>query len=287
MKHSAIFSAFALLFAPTFAFGACSVANLTRCLDSACAINIGANPAARCQYCGSAAAGKPSKSTAMKSITAGSSARYNISDKELKNAPSEPGERYVWATRICLGKVTDCTADDVSENYDSLIEQSCTAAGISAQMSNLTQKSRKQKTQNECSNDIGACITNDKHCSGDYKNCESDADFDRNFSDCVIAANGCDSFSGAIRSTLISTRDKIFANADAILANIVAAYQKTRENKLKNTETACRDSSGKNKCIATVCNNNMPHKCDVGYEYENGLASELCKFYDVACDRLR
>lgn len=287
MKHSEIFSAFALLFAPTFAFGACSVANLTRCLDSACAINIGANPAARCQYCGSAAAGKPSKSTAMKSITAGSSARYNISDKELKNAPSEPGERYVWATRICLGKVTGCTTDDVSENYDSLIEQSCTAAGISAQMSNLTQKSRKQKTQNECSNDIGACITNDKHCSGDYKNCESDADFDRNFSDCVIAANGCDSFSGAIRSTLISTRDKIFANADAILANIVAAYQKTRENKLKNTETACRDSSGKNKCIATVCNNNMPHKCDVGYEYENGLASELCKFYDVACDRLK
>ena len=73
-----------LLFtSPSFVYGACSVANLTRCLDSACAINIGANPAARCQYCGSESAGEPEKSTAMKSISAGASAKYNISDKEL------------------------------------------------------------------------------------------------------------------------------------------------------------------------------------------------------------
>ncbi len=287
MKHSAIFSAFALLLAPTFAFGACSVANLTRCLDSACAINIGANPAARCQYCGSAAAGTPSKSTAMKTVSAGSSARYNISDKELKKAPTDPGERYVWATQICLSKVSGCTAEDASDNYDKLIEQSCTAAGISAQMSNLTQKARKEKTQSECSTEITACVTNDKHCSGDYRVCESDADFDKYFSDCVVSATGCDAFSKTIRSNLITTRDNIFANADKILENIVAAYQSTRDRKFNSTQAACRDSSAKTKCINTVCNNNMPHKCTAGYEYENGLADELCKFYDTACNRLK
>ena len=114
---------------PTFVYGACSVANLTRCLDSVCAINVGANPAARCQYCGSASAGEPSKSTTMKSISAGAFAKYTISDKELKKAPSDPGERYVWGTKLCLQKVSGCTPDDVTDNYDSLVEQSCKAAG--------------------------------------------------------------------------------------------------------------------------------------------------------------
>ena len=90
------------MFAPGFVYGAgCSTANLIRCLDSACAINIGANPAARCQYCGSSSAGEPEKSMAMKSVSAGSAAKYTISDKELKKAPDDPGERYVWATKKC------------------------------------------------------------------------------------------------------------------------------------------------------------------------------------------
>ena len=287
MKHSAIFSVFALLLTPTFTFGACSVANLTRCLDSACAINIGANPAARCQYCGSAAAGTPTKSTAMKSVSAGSSARYNISDKELKSAPTDPGERYAWATKICLSKVSGCTTEDVNDNYDSLIEQSCTAAGISTQMENLTQKSRKTKNQSECKSEITACVTNEKHCFADYKNCETDADFDKFFADCAVAARGCDSFSKTIRSDLIIARDTTLKNAAKVLETIVASYQKTRENKLRNTQSACVDSAAKNRCIATVCNNNMPHKCDAGYEYENTLAGELCKFYDTACNRLK
>ena len=63
----------------------CSRANLTRCLDSVCAINISSNPAARCQYCGSVGAGTP-PNTKMKSVSVGASAKYNISDKELKKA---------------------------------------------------------------------------------------------------------------------------------------------------------------------------------------------------------
>lgn len=287
MKHSVLFSAFMLLFAPTLAFGACSVANLTRCLDSACAINIGSNPAARCQYCGSSAAGKPSKSTAMKTVSAGSSTRYNISDKELKKAPSDPGERYVWATKICIEKVSGCTTEDVTDNYDSLIEKSCTAAGISAQMINLTQKANKTKTQSVCSDEITACITDDKHCSPDYRKCTTDAEFDKIFSECSVSATGCDSYSKTIRSKLASAHDSAIKNADKILENIVAAYQNSRNTKLRNAQNSCKDSSGKKKCITTVCNNNMPHKCDEKYEYETGLASQLCGFYDTACDRLK
>ena len=82
MKQRLMFFLIGFAFVPNTMFGACSVANLTRCLDSACAINIGANPAARCQYCGDSSAGTPTQSTAMKSISAGASAKYNISDKE-------------------------------------------------------------------------------------------------------------------------------------------------------------------------------------------------------------
>ena len=135
-----------MLISPTLVYGACSVANLTRCLDSVCAINIGANPAARCQYCGSSSAGEPTKSTAMKSVSAGASAKYIISDKELKKAPSDPGERYVWGTKLCLEKLSGCTPDDVEENYDNLIEQSCKAAGISADFVNLAKKANEKKS---------------------------------------------------------------------------------------------------------------------------------------------
>ena len=100
MKYRLLFLSVNLLFAPTLVFGACSVANLTRCLDSVCAINIGANPAARCQYCGTNSAGEPAKSGTMKSISAGTSSKYIISDKELKNAPTvlEPN-RDMWANK--------------------------------------------------------------------------------------------------------------------------------------------------------------------------------------------
>ena len=287
MKYHLVFLIFSLFFAPTFAFGACSVANLTRCLDSACAININANPAARCQYCGSSAAGTPAKSTAMKSISAGSSAKYNISDKDLKKAPSDPGERYVWATRICLEKVSGCTAEDVSDNYDSLIEKSCTAAGISAQMSNLIEKSNKQKGQTECSNEISVCLVNDKHCLADYTQCESDADFDKHFSDCAVAATGCDSFTKDIRSKLIAARDTAIKTGDEILERIVSAYQTAREKKLNGAQQSCKDNSSYKKCVAMVCDTNMPHKCDDKHTYEETLANQLCEFHKIACTRLK
>ena len=287
MANRIIFSIFGLFLAPTFAFGACSVANLTRCLDSACAINIGANPAARCQYCGSSAAGTPTKSTAMKTISAGASGKYNISDKELKGAPSDPGERYVWATKLCLKKVSDCTIENVDENYDPLIEKSCTAAGISAGFTNLAQRANQQKNQSSCSTDVKSCLVNEKRCAPDYSKCEKDSDFDKYFSECSVAATGCESFLSQIRSELITTRNSMIASADKILHSIVNTYQTNRNQKLQSAQNSCKDNGTFKKCVATVCNNNMPHQCDIKYNYEETLAEQLCEFYKIACNRLK
>ena len=287
MKYQSLFFTGLLLLAPTFVYGACSVANLTRCLDSVCAINIGANPAARCQYCGSSSAGEPTKSTAIKSVTAGASAKYTISDKELKKAPKDPGERYVWGTKLCLEKLKDCTPDDVTDNYDSLIEQSCKAAGISADFENLAKKVNKEKTQSACSTDITACIIDAKRCNGDYRKCESDSDFDKYFSECSIASVGCDAFLADIRKTLDSSRRGAIANADKILQSIVAAYQNAREQRLLNAQNSCKNNKAKTDCVSRVCNNNMRNKCAAGFEYEKSGAEQLCKFYDIACERLK
>ena len=109
------FLAIFLAIAPNLAHAVCSRANLTRCLDSVCAINVSTNPAARCQYCGTTNAGEPPTKNGIKSVSVGASTRFNISDKELKSAPNDPGQRYVWATTKCIERVTDCTPDDVSD----------------------------------------------------------------------------------------------------------------------------------------------------------------------------
>lgn len=276
-----------LLMCPTFVYGACSVANLTRCLDSVCAINIGSNPAARCQYCGSSAAGTPAKSNVMKSISAGSSAKYTISDKELKKAPSDAGERYVWGTKICLEKVSGCTPDDVTDNYDKLIEQSCTAAGISADFAKLAQQVNEKKSQSTCSTDITTCIVDSKRCTPDYRNCESDGDFDKYFAECSVLSNGCDEFLTNIRSTLNSSRKNAIANADKLLKSVIASYKSSREQKLASAQASCKNNKAKMECIDRVCKNNMRNKCAIGFEYEKTVAEQLCKFYDTACQRLK
>ena len=275
------------LFAPAFAYGACSVQNLTRCLDSVCAINIGANPAARCQYCGTESSGEPTKSNAMKSISAGTSAKYTISDKELKNAPKSPGQRYVWGTRLCLEKLPECTADDVTDNYDALIEQSCKAAGISAEIVSLAKKATSTKTQTACSTEVNTCMINEKHCNADYKRCESDSDFDKFFSDCSVTATGCDSFLSDIRKSLISSRDTTIANADKVLQNIVTAYKNAREQRLVAAQNSCKNDLATKNCIAVVCDANMPNKCKSGYEDEKTLVTALCEYHKIACTRLK
>ena len=289
-----------LLMAPTLVYGACSVANLTRCLDSVCAINIGANPAARCQYCGSSNAGEPTKSAGMKSVSAGASAKYVISDKELKSAPTEPGARYVWGTKLCLEKVAGCTPDDVEEKYDPLIEQSCKAAGISAEMANLTKKANEKKTQNSCSSDITTCVIDAQRCGADYGKCESDADLDKYFAECGVLSSGCEDFLAAIKSELTSARDTSIANADKLLENIINSYKTAREQRLVSAQQSCKNNKAKQDCINRVCASNMRNKCGLKLDtvevskekhdlikVESTVAEQLCKFYDTACERLK
>lgn len=220
----------------------------------------------------------------MKAISAGASAKYNISDKDLKNAPSDPGERYVWATKQCIAKVTGCTPDDVTDTYDKLIEQSCTAAGVSAKMAKLQEKAKKTRTKSDCESEITACLIEDKACSSDYRKCEADASFNNFFSACGAQAAGCDNFISEIRDELIAARDSAIKNADSILAKIVASYQNTRENKLTETLNGCQDNKKFDTCVETVCQNNMPDKCNS--QTEKISAALLCKFHKTACATL-
>lgn len=263
----------------------CSRANLTRCLDSACAINISSNPAARCQYCGTASAGTPNTKNAMRAVSAGASAKYNISDKDLKKAPTDPGERYVWATKQCIAKVAGCTADDVTETYDKLIEQSCTAAGVSAKMEKLQKEARKTRTKSDCESEISACVIMDNACSGDYRNCVANADFDKFFAACGVQSTGCDEFISDIRTDLLAERDSAIENADEFLARIIATYQNTRETKLADTYKGCTDDTAYESCVETVCKNNMPDKC--ADQTEKVSAGLLCQFYKTACNTLK
>ena len=264
------------------ATASCSRANLTRCLDSVCAINISSNPAARCQYCGTSNAGTPPKN-AMRTVSAGASAKYNISDKELKKAPTDAGERYAWATTQCIKRVAGCTADDVSDTYDSLIEQSCKAAGVSAQLDRTLAAAAKQKSRVSCENDIRACLIADTYCMADFRNCQSDADFDKFFSACGVNATGCDDHISTIRDELIADRDTAIKNADTILTQIVASYSAAREKKLSGIKSSCTDNSARDACISAVCQRSMANQCAAGYESEKSMAIQLCKFYEIAC----
>ena len=261
----------------------CSRANLTRCLDSACAINTSSNPSARCQYCGTSSAGTPTTKNAMRSVSVGTSAKYNISDKELKKAPSDPGERYAWATSQCLALVPGCTTDDVSETYDTLIEQSCRAAGVSAQLTNTLDTVAKNKTKTSCQSDITACLIADNHCMADFRNCSENTDFDKFFSACSINATGCDDHIATIRSELIADRDTAIKNAETILTQIIESYTAAREQKKSSIKSGCADKTAYDTCVSTVCANNMNNKCGAGYESEKSMAAQLCKFYEIAC----
>ncbi len=261
----------------------CSRANLTRCLDSVCAINMSSNPAARCQYCGSDSAGTP-PNTKMKSVSVGASAKYNISEKDLKKAPTAPGERYAWATKQCIAKVPGCTPDDVTDTYDKLIEQSCTAAGVSAQMAKLQADLKKTRTKSDCESEISACVIDASGCTADYRACKENASFDRVFASCSALSTGCDNFTSEIRTALLNERDNAVENADLILAKIVGAYQAMRDATLADTKNGCKDNRRYDECVEMVCNRNMPDKCAA--EDEQVSAGLLCQFHKTACNTL-
>ena len=288
MKKSSLFFICILMTCPSVTLAAtCSQMNLTRCLDSVCAINISSNPAARCQYCGSANAGTPPASSGMRALSLGLSARYTITEDELEDAPSDPGQRYIWAARRCIEKVEGCTADDVSDVYDELIEQSCRAAGVSAQMASTIADANKQTASaSTCLSSIRACMIEDKRCGPDYSACEDDSSFNNFFSACSVEATGCANYIADIRTNLTNARDTALKNADILIESIVASYQNAREQKLLSAQASCKDDAALENCIETICQRSMPNKCEAGYASERATATLFCNFYDVACDVL-
>lgn len=266
------------------AYAACSTANLTRCLDSVCAINISSNPAARCQYCGTASSGTPG--TAMRSVSVGTSSKYTISYRELKSAPTDPAARYAWAITQCTSRVDECDAENASDAYDKLIEQSCRAAGISAEMAALRNRAVTH-SKSECQSTITACMTMDSHCGIGYVNCGDDASFNQFFATCGVDATGCDEHISDIRATLATDRASAIQGTANAISGIAASYANAREQKLATARANCTNNAGRDNCIQTVCANNMVNKCDAEHPNEKTMATSLCKFYDLACNVLK
>lgn len=280
-----LFFGFTLIPGDGWAATSCSRANLTRCLDSVCAINVSSNPAARCQYCGTANAGTPK--TGMRSVSVGASAQYNISEKELKKAPSEPFQRYAWAAEQCLKKVAGCTTDDVSDVYDSLIEQSCKAAGVAADMKSLAASAAQGPTASACNASVEKCVIGYERCGADFSNCKSDAELDKVLSLCAVEATGCDTFMSDIRAELVAQRDTALKNAERLTESIIASYENARAKKAASAKSMCTDNAERDACVKRVCATNMVNKCAAGFESEVAMATQLCKFYDIACNTLK
>lgn len=260
----------------------CSTVNLTRCLDSVCAINVSVNPAARCQYCGTTSAGTP-VTKGLSNVTVGQSTKYALTAKELQVAPSDPGKRYMWATTECIKKLPGCTTDDVSRIYDKLIEQSCKSAGVAIQIANTMENMAAKPTKTKCNDTLNTCIT--KKCGPGFDSCTSDTDFDRFIAECATDATGCDEYLADFRKSVSTEREHTYANRESTLDTLIQNYKTTRENKLANARSACDKKTASESCIKTTCANNMPGKCEG--DIEKSMATQLCKFYDTACTVLK
>jgi hypothetical protein len=285
-------------FLPSAALAAkCGVSDLQKCLDSACAENIEMDPAERCYQCGTAAAERPKAAEyklggdtpGMRSLSVGKSSKNTLSDKELKSAPKDPGERYRWATAECLKKLSDCSAEDAADNYDILIERSCKAALGESEYAASIGKAAVKKTQNQCLAELNECLLSDAKCGGDMLACEGDGEFDRNFSACAAEASGCGDFMTALRASAKGSLESMVARKESRLADLVALRQNERREKFESANRLCA-AGGKDGCILEMCAN-LPNGLNedglCGDPNEKIWAANLCRFVDIACDKLK
>lgn len=274
-----------LAMAPTISWAApCSRINLTKCLDSACAINISANPAARCQYCGTADAGEPT--VTMRSVSSASS-KNTIPSRELQNAPTDPGKRYIWATTRCLEIVQNCTVDDVTDAYDPLIEKSCTATSVGQNMSSLQKKasSQKSKNANTCTDEISLCIIADNKCGSDFSNCTDDEKFSNFFATCSTTATGCTSFLDSARKTITETRKNITKALSANVNSIVASHIQDRIDNISMVNNACANNKAFNDCVKKFCKDGKNGICT--NDTEQKIANNMCEYHKTACKKVK
>ena len=265
-------------------YAACLQQNFNQCLDSACATNIGTNPSARCQLCGTSDAG--TDTSGMSAITLGMAAKNTLTDAQLKSAPKSPDERYAWAIKECAKKINGCSASDTGD-YDKLIEQSCRAASIDIQMSGAQKSATDKKTKIVCESEISICVRDNKKCNADFSACREDDYFSRVFSECSVAATGCSEFINYIRDANLNARDTAVKNSGMVITKIVAGYKTAREAKIATAKADCTNNSAYDKCVENACAQNMKHGCSAEFPSETAMAKQLCKFQKTACERLK
>jgi hypothetical protein len=222
----------------------------------------------------------------MTSLTLGASARNTLSAAELKALPAVGIERYQAAIDACAKKIADCTAAD-SADYDELIFQSCRAAGVQMQASDITKKVNVKKDKATCDAEINLCMRGAEKCGADFAGCGANADFDRAFAECSAASVECAEFAAAARGASLTVRDNAVKNAAGLIANIVAGYRMERAEKIAKANADCTNNAARDKCIESVCKNNMKNKCAADSTGEISMANLLCKYHDTACSQLK
>jgi len=284
---------------------ACSIANLTKCIDSACDTAPEYGAASRCIICGTTAAATANPALAnykyggaVTGLTALAIGYSSSTVLDTKNAPTDPGKRYAWAAQQCIGKNAGCTADDVAKNYDKLIDQSCRAALSEKEYeSTFAQWKSNQKSESVCRADIQNCMTATTRCGMNFVNCEADTDLDRTFASCAIETScnnlGTDFSTGvgvdptaAIKATMVAARDAYFSARTELLKSTVAAHQAARAKRIATARAGCTDGSLKDACVATVCGYISNNNCD-GNAEKKSIAYTVCGYIDVACSRIK
>lgn len=261
----------------------CSRRNLTQCLDSACVVN-SADPSNRCAMCGTSLAGKAGGAAQMKSLAVGLAAANRLN---LKNAPTDPGRRYVWASEECLKKLPDCTAADITNTYDDLIRQSCKNAQLEGEFEKVI-AAAKPKGAAACDADVQNCMNDEKRCGAGFVKCADDAELSKSLSACLVST-GCGEFTDRIKDNIKNTRDSYLSSRANSVRDVTNNYESARAVKKSSIQTACGEDKGKDSkasCILSMCEG-MPNKCAEGFEKEKNYAQQLCSFVDTACGAIK
>ena len=93
--------------------------------------------------------------------------------------------------------------------------------------------------------------------------------------------------------SFISDYNSKFINLyNNLIDKIIASYKQARESKLAEIRSGCTDSVARDRCVATVCANNMRDKCQKDVEkdkkfQEKPMAVSLCSFYETACRTIK
>lgn len=245
------------------AHSACRTPDLITCMDSVCVTDLTTDPGSRCVLCGSdqassiASAKKDTYAGAanapkFQALSLGLSSSLVISERDLRNAPNAPSERYAWAINSCLKKVSSCNADDARYEYDSLIEKSCRAFMSETEYLAATQKVAAEKSPDVCRTEIGVCMTAAARCGDGWMQCtgEGAAAFDRFFASCLIES-GCTDNGGEIMAWAHSQSESVIDAIDERLKSAAQVAADARRAKWESFASICDEDSAKMQCVAS------------------------------------